>query len=169
MQEGSFIPRSLRLDTEGLVSRINDLSTRFRENGNTVIFIQHDGTSLNEFIPGTFEWEILPELNRESSDIFITKTTNDCFYNSALAERLKELNISELLITGCATDFCVDSTVKSAITKGYDVTIVADGHTTADRPTLKAGQVIAHYNWVWANMVPVNGDIKVVNTNMLFL
>ncbi|MBT1687173.1 isochorismatase family protein [Fulvivirgaceae bacterium PWU37] len=33
-------------------------------------------------------------------------------------------------ITGSATDFCVESTVQSARSKDYQVTVVKDGHTT---------------------------------------
>lgn len=71
------------------------------------------------------------------------------------------MRIDELLITGCATDFCVESTIQSALSKDYNITVVADGHTTGDRPHLKAEQVIEHYNWVWQNMIPTKGKIEV--------
>ena len=74
-----------------------------------------------------------------------------------------ELNVNELLITGCATDFCVESTIQSALTKEFDIIVVEDGHTTGDRPHLKAEKVIEHYNWVWQNMIPTKGKIKVKN------
>ncbi|MDB5022784.1 MAG: cysteine hydrolase [Mucilaginibacter sp.] len=162
MQRGSFTPPNTRFDTEGVIERINNLSGYFRQTGNKIFFIQHNGTKNNEFVPGTPEWQLLPELNMLSEDMVIDKTANDCFYESELDDLLKKFNIDELYFTGCATDFCVDSTVRSAITKRYDVTVVKDGHTTADRPGLKAQQVIAHHNWVWANMTPVKNEIKVI-------
>ena len=39
--------------------------------------------------------------------------------------------------------------------------VVEDGHTTSDRPHISAETVIAHYNWVWQNMIPTEGSIKV--------
>jgi nicotinamidase-related amidase len=102
-----------------------------------------------------------------ADDIVINKTANDCFYESELDGLLGKFNINELYFTGCATDFCVDSTIRSAITKRYDITVVKDGHTTANRPCLNAEQVIAHHNWVWENMVPVNGQIKVIPSDMV--
>lgn len=86
------------------------------------------------------------------------------FYKSELQSKLNEIQVGELFITGCATDFCVESTIQSALIKDYNITVVKDGHTTGERPHLKAEQVIEHYNWVWQNMIPTNGHIKVEAT-----
>lgn len=72
-----------------------------------------------------------------------------------------------MFITGCATDFCVESTIQSALTKDYNITVVEDGHTTGERPHLIPQQVIEHYNWVWQNMLPTNGQIKVKTTKLI--
>lgn len=70
-------------------------------------------------------------------------------------------HIKELVITGCATDFCVDATVKSALTNDYNLTIIADAHTTADRPHVSAEKLIAHHNWLWSELTPTEGRIVV--------
>ena len=93
--------------------------------------------------------------------IFINNYANDVFYKSQLQQKLTELNVDELFITGCATDFCVESTIQSALTKDYHITVVEDGHTTGERPNLEAKKVIDHYNWVWQNMIPTKGNIQV--------
>ena len=164
MQTGSFKPYSIRHDTLGTIDRINSLSADFRSNHYPVFFIQHDGTRENCFLPGTEDWEILPELERLPIDITISKTANDAFYKTLLQETLSEKNISELFIAGCATDFCVDTTIKSALSKDYKVTVVEDGHTTACRPFLDAQTVINHYNWLWADMSPTKYKPAVVKT-----
>jgi nicotinamidase-related amidase len=161
MQAGSFQPYSLRYDTLGVIERINALAKLFRENHQFVIHIQHDGSKENSFIPGTADWQILPELNQVSGDLFVSKTANDSFYNSELQSILSKHNITELFITGCATDFCVDSTIKSALSKDYKVTVIEDGHTTASRPYIDAQSAIQHYNWLWADMTPTKYKIVV--------
>lgn len=163
MQKGSFTPVTPRFDTEGIIKKINMLASTFRSLGFPVIFIQHDGTATNEFIPNTTEWELLEALEVKPKDILINKYANDVFYNSDLQSVLTKLNIDEVYITGCATDFCVASTVQSALTKDYKITVIEDGHTTADRPHLKAVQVIEHYNWVWQHMIPTKGRVKVLD------
>lgn len=161
MQQGSFIPYSLRHDTIGTIDRINTLAARFREQNFPVIFIQHDGTKENCFLPGSSDWQLLPELHVAASDYLVSKTVNDCFYKSELSKLLEQHQITSLFITGCATDFCVDTTVKSALSKDYQVTVIADAHTTADRPVGPAAKVIEHYNWLWADMTPTKYPLEV--------
>lgn len=163
MQKGSFTPKIPRFDTGGVVKRINKLASIFRELNFPVIFIQHDGTGTGEFEKSSTAWENLDELIVETSDILIDKYVNDVFYKSNLQSKLNELDIDELFITGCATDFCVESSIQSALTKDFNVTVVADGHTTGERAHLKAEKVIEHYNWVWQNMIPTKGKLEVKN------
>lgn len=161
MQKGSFTSKTPRFDTKGVVMRINELSAIFRKHGLSVIYIQHDGTGTQEFEKHTSEWELLDALNVEPTDILIDKYANDVFYNSKLQSILTELMATELFMTGCATDFCVESTIQSALAKDYNITVVSDGHTTGERPHLSAEKVIEHYNWVWKNMIPTKGKIIV--------
>ncbi|WP_286753505.1 MULTISPECIES: cysteine hydrolase family protein [Sphingobacterium] len=161
MQRGSFRPYELRHDTFAVIDRINRLSEVFRKNGELVIFIQHDGTKENCFLPGTEDWSLLPELIRGPADISVSKTANDSFYQTELQSLLTSNGVTELVLTGCATDFCVDATIKSALTKDYSITVVADGHTTADRPMIPARQVIQYFNWLWSEMTSIQSMIKV--------
>ena len=163
MQQGSFTSQTPRFDTEGVVRRINALAQLFRDSDLPVIFIQHDGTKMKEFIPQTTEWKLLDSLVVKWTDIFIDKTANDAFYNTALQTQLQAANVDTLYITGCATDFCVESTIQSALTKDYHIVVMKDGHTTGERPTMTGEKVIEHYNWVWQNMVPTGGTIEVQN------
>jgi len=161
MQNESFSPDANVYDVDGVVQRINTLSQQFRAAGKPVIIIQHDGTLQNEYLPGTEGWKLLPQIETSATDdIFISKTANDSFYQTNLQTVLNQLYVSELIITGSATDFCMDSTVQSALTKNYKVTVVKDGHTAGDRPHLKAQQVVNHYNFVWSNLTPTNISIK---------
>ncbi len=167
MQKGSFTDKTPRFDTDGVVSRINQLAATFRASDLPVIFIQHDGTGTGEFEKNSIPWENLDELMVTANDILVDKYANDVFYRSELESILRKLDVKELLVTGCATDFCVESTVQSALTKDFNVIVVKDGHTTGDRPHLKAGKVIEHYNWVWHNMIPTKGKVAVKKTNKI--
>jgi nicotinamidase-related amidase len=165
MQKGCFNPYASRHDTYGVIDRVNILSGKFRQKQYPVIFIQHDGTREGELFPQTDEWSLLPELIKKTTDIYIGKTANDSFYKSGLEEKLSSLRINELYITGSATDFCVDATVKSALTKDYKVTAISDGHTTGDRKNISAKLLIEHYNWIWSDMSPTVERIQVVEAN----
>jgi nicotinamidase-related amidase len=163
MQKICFTLKTPRHDESGVIRRINLLAEKFRDNGDKVVFIQHDGTKNSYCIPHSEEWELLDEMKIEKNDKVIPKTVNDSFYRSALKRYLDSNQIKELVITGCATDFCVDATVKSALVQDYDITVIADAHTTADRFDFKASELIDYYNWIWSEMLPSRTRIKVIN------
>ena len=166
MQVGSFL-NTPRFDAENIINRINLLSRYFRDQGKPVVFIRHDGSKENFLIHGSQDWEVLPDLIRDKRDQWIEKTANDAFYKTGLNDYLHREKISTLYMTGCATDFCVNATLHSALVKDYDIVVVKDAHTTADRPTLTAEQIIEFHNWLWENLTPTGGRIRVMTTDEL--
>lgn len=163
MQVGLFRTVS-RYDEEGVVRRINALSSAVREAGGTVVFIQHDGDQGELLEPGSGDWEIMPELVREPDEIVVRKRACDAFYETDLQNILEQLDARPLIITGCATDFCVDTTVRAAANRDFEVIVAEDGHTTADRPHLDAVSIMKHHNWMWANLILPYSQVKVLPT-----
>ncbi|GED17508.1 hypothetical protein AMI01nite_54990 [Aneurinibacillus migulanus] len=47
---------------------------------------------------------------------------------------------------GVQTEYCVDTTVKSAYSHGYKVKLVRDCHSTYNSDVLTAEQIINHHN-----------------------
>ena len=167
MQVGLFGADTPRHDANGIVERINALGRVVRQAGGTVVFIQHDGPPGDVFEPGREGWKILPSLEREEGDLVVHKSACDAFYQTDLAETLRKHGATRLIVTGCATDFCVDTTVRAAASRDYEVVAVADGHTTADRPHVDAVSVIRHHNWLWQNLIHPTRPIKVIPATTL--
>jgi nicotinamidase-related amidase len=153
-------------DLDGVIERINRLATRVRARSGKVIFVQHCGGKGDDFEPGTPGWALLPGLARDASDLVVRKSLNDPFAGTDLEERLQQIAPDRVLITGWATDFCVDATVRSAVAHDHHVVAVADGHTLSRRPHLDAASVIRHHNWVWSNLI-TRRSIKVASTHEL--
>jgi nicotinamidase-related amidase len=164
MQVGLFQGEP-RHDADGVVARVNALARGVRAAGGHIIFIQHEDDGA--FARGEAGWQLLPTLERRPADLLVGKTACDSFYRSELDEVLRELQITRLLVTGCATDFCVDTTIRSAASKDYEVVVVADGHTTKDRPHLGAEAIIEHHNWMWSNLILPGNPIRVLPTEKL--
>jgi len=150
-------------DLAGVVGRINALADAVRRRSGAVIWIRHCGKPGDGFERGSPGWAFLPELDRRDDDLVAEKTLNDAFAGSTLQETLKRLAPDRVLICGWATDFCVDGTIRSAVSRDYNVVVVGDAHTLNDRPHLDAVSVIRHHNWVWSDLI-TNRSVRVATT-----
>ena len=155
-----------KYDLNGVIGRINVLTAMVRRRSGKIIWVRHCGKVGDLFEPHTTGWAFLPELNRRDNDIVIEKTLNDAFAGTLLTETLEQIAPARVLVAGWATDFCVDATVRSAVSNDYHVVVVADGHTLSDRPHLRAPTIIRHHNWVW-NHLFTNRSIRVATAAAL--
>jgi len=153
-------------DLAGVIERINRLAASVRQRSGAVIFVQHCGGKGDDFEPDTPGWELLPALHRDPIDIVVEKALNDPFAGTDLASRLQRLAPDRVLVTGWASDLCVDATVRSAVSNHLHVVVVTDCHTLNDRPHLDAESVIRHHHWVWSNLI-TQQSIKLARTDEL--
>ncbi|UCE05136.1 MAG: cysteine hydrolase, partial [bacterium] len=71
--------------------------------------------------------EIIDELKPQEGDKVVSGKCTLCgFNNTDLENLLKEGNIKNVVIGGFLTNFCVESTARTAYDKGYGVTIMKD-------------------------------------------
>jgi len=157
MQRGSFTSAAPKHDADGLVGRLNSLAAAVRAADGAVVFVQHDGPAGDPHHPDLEGWRLLPGLEVRADDAIIRKTACDAFLETSLDAFLRARAIERLIITGCATDYCVDTTVRSALARRYPTIAPADGHTTSDRPHLAAAKIIAHHNAIWADFIAPGG------------
>jgi nicotinamidase-related amidase len=85
--------------------------------------------------PGSIEREILAELAPEPGDIVVDKTTSSAFISTNLHLMLQNMGVTSLVITGVATNGCVESTTRGAGDLGYRSYLVDDA-TAAFSPQL---------------------------------
>ena len=85
-----------------------------------------DGSPSRVLIRDTWNSDILLELKPRADDIVIYKTRFSGFYKTDLDARLRELDIKNLIITGCTTSICVESTVRDAMFRDYLCVLLGD-------------------------------------------
>lgn len=161
MQRALFTSDSPKYDAVNLIDRLNRLASRIRASGGVVIFVQHEGPQGDPFDPQSPGWGLLPDLVVEDRDIVVRKKSCDAFLNTTLADVLQDQEAEQLVITGCATDYCVDTTVRSALARGYRTIVPADGHTTANRPHMSAEKIIVHHNAIWSDFIAPAGPATI--------
>jgi nicotinamidase-related amidase len=133
--------------SDEVLARIHDLLGKARAAGVPVIYIQHDGQEEGHpLTPGLPGWEIHPAVAPANGERVIRKQACDSFFGTPLQDHVDALGIRRLVVAGCRTQYCIDTTCRSAVARGYDVTLAADAHMTVDTPTLTAAQIIAHHN-----------------------
>jgi ureidoacrylate peracid hydrolase len=85
-----------------------------------------DGSSSRVLIHDTWNTEILDELRPETGDIVIKKNRYSGFYETELHETLQRLGITDLIVTGCTTSVCVESTIRDASFRDYRCVLLSD-------------------------------------------
>lgn len=140
-------PRAYRIDE--VAALLDRKAAEARAAGAPVIFIQHEEAG-SEWERGTPGWEFHSSLAPKPGDTIVAKTFCDGFRDTELAATFHRLGIDGIVVGGYATDFCVDTTVRAAASRGIATTVIADGHTTSERPHLPAADVVRHHTWVWS-------------------
>jgi nicotinamidase-related amidase len=153
---------------DGVVARIAVLCGRARSQGIPIMFVQHDGPAGHRLEAGTRGWQIRPEIAHLAGDSVIHKKACDSFFETTLAAELEARRIDKLIVAGCMTQFCVDTTVRRAVSLGYDVTLVSDGHMTADFGRLTYEQIIAHHNALLEGFDAGSHGTRVVSHDQIF-
>jgi nicotinamidase-related amidase len=75
--------------------------------------------------------DLIPELDRQSSDIVVTKRTWGAFASTDLEAQLKANGVTQVIVTGVATGTGVEATARQAYEQGFDVTLALDAMTDA--------------------------------------
>lgn len=119
-----------------IVGRACMLADAFRERGLPVVLVNVAGGA-----PGRTEqprpassrpegWvDLIPELNRQPTDIVVTKRTWGAFASTDLAAQLTERGVTQVVVTGVSTGTGVEATARQAYEHGFNVTLAIDAMT----------------------------------------
>ncbi|PYV71346.1 MAG: cysteine hydrolase, partial [Acidobacteria bacterium] len=77
-------------------------------------------------IRDTWNTEIISELKPEAEDIIMYKHRFSGFFETELDDVLRRLGVKYLIVTGCTTSVCVESTVRDAMFRDYSCVLLAD-------------------------------------------
>ncbi len=96
--------------------------------------IMHVGTAVRApngaesriLVRDTWSSDIVDELKPDSADTVIYKSRFSGFYETELDNKLKGLGIRYLIITGCTTSVCVESTIRDAMFRDYSPVLLED-------------------------------------------
>jgi len=161
-----------------ILSNINKLINKFREEEKLIIFVKHqhkkdlsdlgrmfDFTGKSEetqFIEGKIETDFDKRLKIKKKDIVVIKTRYDAFERTDLQKILEENGINKVVICGFMTNFCCETTARTAHGKDYYVDFVVDATGTPGTDLISPKQTIK------ATIATLSSGFAVIkNTNEL--
>jgi nicotinamidase-related amidase len=136
-------------ERDRMVANVSTLIGKARAGGVPVVWVQHNSEQMPK---DSDSWQLVPELKRDESEPLVHKMFPDSFEETDLEDVLAQAGIGRIFVSGAQTDECIRSTIHGAFVRGYDVTLVADAHTTEDLTEYGApppDKVIAHTNLYW--------------------
>ncbi len=155
-----------------LVERIAQLVAAAHRARVPVIAIQQTGPVGSPFDPADPGWRPDPRLCLADTDLRISKSATDSFFGTELGDVLSERHITTLVVVGAATDFCVDATVRAAVSREFNVDLVSDGHAPAAKgdpdAQLTPEQIVAHHNRVLSQAIHPGGCVRLIRTADVF-
>ena len=85
-----------------------------------------NGADSRILIRDTWNTDILAELTPKPGDTVLYKHRFSGFYQTELDSILKQMGIKYLILTGCTTSICVESTIRDAMFRDYLPVLLAD-------------------------------------------
>lgn len=120
---------------------------RARAAGASVVFVRHVEDEYPPMSPGHPGFEVHGAIAPLPGEPVVDKRACDAFCGTPLADLLAERGVTHVAMCGLQTEMCVDSTSRSAVHRGLNVTLAGDAHSTWDAKSgLTAEQIVAHHN-----------------------
>lgn len=110
---------------------LEDLLLRARRAGAFVVHVQNDGPPGEPDEPGTDGWQLVFPVT--AGELIVRKDQSDTFAaNPALAEDLADKEITEVVIAGMQSNYCVAESSRGALKRGLQAVLASGAHTTYD-------------------------------------
>ncbi len=96
-------------------------------------FKTRDGKTSEYTLPGSWGWAFVDGVDPAPGDRIVTKYRPDAFVRTDLEKVLQEKGIQTVVVLGCTTEGCVESSVRGASYRDFYVVVVEDAVATNDR------------------------------------
>jgi len=129
-----------------VVGRVGALVSFFRARGRPVVFTVHahapDGSDGGNMAwwwdgllrEGTWAAELHPAIVPAEGEPVLRKNRYDAFLGTDLDGILRRGGVTDLVVTGCKTNLCCETTARDAFCRDYRVKFAADATATVTEP-----------------------------------
>ena len=122
-------PRWSRRNNPDLESNVAALVDAYRAADLPILYFLHTDPDPG-FAPGDPALKLMDFLAPRADEPVLTKHTRNCFTSTNLAERLLELGVRRVVVTGIQMEQCCETTARVAADLGYAVDFVTEATLT---------------------------------------
>ncbi|HET7628004.1 MAG TPA: isochorismatase family protein [Bacillales bacterium] len=145
MQAVHFEGRVSKQTIEEACEYINYVADLVRSNGHLVIHVK-DIEGMDESNKDSFE--VIPQIVRETEDLWVTKQFSNAFWQTDLEQILKAHGVEFVILAGFAAEQCVLFTYNGASERGFTPVMLQGGIVSANpdviASTYKHRNLISH-------------------------
>lgn len=139
-------------DAPRVIQKVAHVVARARTQGAPVIWVQHANADL---VFGSPAWQWAKGVTPAVNEPVVHKQFNSAFEQTTLEDHLARFGATHIVLAGAATNWCIRATAYAALDRGYDLTLVADAHTTS---------AIELDGSVWVEAADIIQDLNVTMT-----
>jgi nicotinamidase-related amidase len=119
---------------------------------------QAEGAALSYTADGSEGQQLIAELTPEDGDLIVKKYRSSGFWGTNLDMLLRSNGIQSVVVSGCTTEGCVESTARDAMFNDYYVVIAEDCVASDDRAQHDASMFLMRHRFDIATSAQILGE-----------
>ncbi len=135
-----------------LAGRMSDSPAQLRFNLRMHAGERHEGIPLRYSVEGTPGHEFVKDLTPDTGEPVVRKHRSSAFWGTSLELLLRSNGIKTVVIGGCTTEGCVESTARDALFNDLYVVIAADCVASDDREQHDASLLLMRHRFDMATV-----------------
>ena len=139
-----------------LPGRMSDSPAQIRFNLRMHAGHRGDGVALRYTVPGTRGHEFVSGLAPLDAELVVRKYRSSAFFGTNLDLLLRSNGIKTVVLGGCTTEGCVESTARDAMFSDLYVVIATDAVASDDREQHEASLLLMRHRFDLANAAEIN-------------
>lgn len=131
----------VHVQNAALPGRMSDSPAQIRFNLRMHQAARREGPPLSYTVPGTPGHEFVPELRPLPGELVVPKYRSSAFWGTNLDLLLRSNQIETVIVGGCTTEGCVESTARDALFSDHYV-VIAEDCVASDDPAQHAASML---------------------------
>jgi nicotinamidase-related amidase len=137
----------IHLQNTALPDRMSDSPAQIRFNLRIHASQREDGNPLRYTVPGTPGHDIVQELAPRAGELVVRKYRSSAFWGTNLELLLRSNGMQTVVVAGCTTEGCVESTARDAMFNDLYVVIATDCVASDDREQHEASLLLMQHRF----------------------